>query len=152
MLYNAGTQKICLKKIKLSSQCIFSSPNKLNRSISQNAAGTPQTPAGTPSTQNRVNGFLTPTNPVSHSTPGGSTRTPADKQATGGPPISGLYSTPKQRRALHSASLNYVTPTITPKTTMSSTPVAGSLNHSITTPHHLNSNASIDELVNRYVA
>ena len=98
-----------------------------------------------------MNGFLTPTNPVSHSTPGGSSRTPADKQATGGPPISGLYSTPKQRRALHSASLNYVTPTITPKTTMSSTPVAGSLNHSITTPHHLNSNASIDELVNRYV-
>merc|ERR1719412_1870966 len=102
------------------------SPTKLNRSISQNGAGTPQTPIGNPSTQNRVNGFLTPSAPSAHiSTPGGSIRNPSnDKQGTGGPPISGLYSTPKQRRALHVAALNYVTPTITPKTTMSSTPLA----------------------------
>merc|ERR1719412_852800 len=54
------------------------SPTKLNRSISQNVAGTPQTPSGTPTIQNRVNGFLTPSNPSTHtSTPGASVRNPS---------------------------------------------------------------------------
>ena len=122
----------------------------MNRSISQNVAGTPQTPSGTP-TQNRVNGFLTPSTPAAHaSTPGASTRNPTtDKQPTGGPPTSGLYSTPKQRRALHAASVSFGSGTPTAANLLS-TPVIGSHNQSINTPANL-TNASIDELGNRLV-
>ena len=123
----------------------------MNRSISQNVAGTPQTPIGNPSTQNRVNGFLTPSTPSAHiSTPGGSIRNPSnDKQGTGGPPISGLYSTPKQRRALHVAA-SVSTGNTTPKTSLLGTPVAGMLNQSIHTPSN-QFNTSIDDLGNRLV-
>jgi len=124
------------------------SPTKLNRSISQNVAGTPQTPIGTPSVQNRVNGFLTPTTPASQiQTPGGSLRNATnDKQTAGGPPTSGLYSTPKQRRALHAAaSVN--TGNNTPKTSLLGTPVNGIQNQSINTPSN-QFNTSIDELGN----
>ena len=127
----------------------YSSSTKLNRSISQNVAGTPQTPIGTPSVQNRVNGFLTPTTPAAHtSTPGGSIRNPTnDKQTTGGPPTSGLYSTPKQRRALHAAaSVN--TGNVTPKTSLLGTPLTGIQNQSITTPSN-QFNSSIDDFGNR---
>ena len=130
----------------------FSSPTKLNRSISQNVAGTPQTPVGTPTMQTRVNGFLTPSTPAPHtSTPGGSLRNPsADKQATGGPPTSGLYSTPKQRRALHAAastSIGSGTPT---GGSLLGTPVGGTHNLSVSTPSH-QLNASINELGSRSV-
>lgn len=127
------------------------SPTKLNRSISQNVAGTPQTPIGTPSVQNRVNGFLTPTTPASQlQTPGGSLRNATnDKQATGGPPTSGLYSTPKQRRALHAAA-SVTTGNNTPKTSLLGTPVNGIQNQSINTPS-TQFNTSIDELGNRYI-
>ena len=130
---------------------LYSSPTKLNRSISQNVAGTPQTPIGTPSVQNRVNGFLTPTTPASQiQTPGGSLRNATnDKQTAGGPPTSGLYSTPKQRRALHAAaSVN--TGNNTPKTSLLGTPVNGIQNQSINTPSN-QFNTSIDELGNRYI-
>jgi len=124
------------------------SPTKLNRSMSQNVAGTPQTPIGTPSVQNRVNGFLTPTTPAARtSTPGGSIRNPTnDKQTTGGPPTSGLYSTPKQRRALHAAgSMN--TGNATPKTSLLGTPITGIQNQSMSTPSN-QFNTSIDDLGN----
>ena len=132
-------------------QIFCSSPTKLNRSLSQNVAGTPQTPSGTPTTQNRVNGFLTPSTPAARtSTPGASARNPTtDKQPTGGPPTSGLYSTPKQRRTLHAASVSFgsVTPTAA---NLLSTPVVGSHNQSINTPAN-HTNASIDDLGNRLV-
>ena len=121
----------------------------MNRSISQNVAGTPLTPIGASSTQNRVNGFLTPSTPAAHtSTPGGSIRNPSnDKQATGGPPTSGLYSTPKQRRALHVAA-SVSTGNTTPQTSLLGTPVAGMLNQSVNTPYN-QFNTSIDDLGNR---
>ena len=117
--------------------------------MSQNVAGTPQTPIGTPSVQNRVNGFLTPTTPAARtSTPGGSIRNPTnDKQTTGGPPTSGLYSTPKQRRALHApGSMN--TGNATPKTSLLGTPITGIQNQSMSTPSN-QFNTSIDDLGNR---
>ena len=63
------------------------SPTKLNRSLStNNQANTPTTVAPKP-----VNGFLTPTTPVSQM------RTPSEKP--GGPPIKGLYeSTPGKKK------------------------------------------------------
>ena len=102
--------------------------------------------------QNRVNGFLTPSTPAGHtSTPGGSLRNPsADKQATGGPPTNGLYSTPKQRRALHAAmstSMGNGTPT---GGSLLGTPVSGAHNLSITTPSH-QLNASVNDLGTRSV-
>ena len=114
---------------------INSSPTKLNRSISQNATGTPQTPTHQ---QHRVNGFLTPSTPAPQSSTPGTTRTPsADKAATGGPPTSGLYSTPKQRRALHAAS-SATTGGGTPIAARFSfgTPVSGTHNLSIGTQSH----------------
>lgn len=125
------------------------SPTKLNRSMSQNVTGTPQTPVGTPMLQNRVNGFLTPSTPAAHtSTPGGSLRNPStDKQATGGPPTCGLYSTPKQRRVLHAAASVSVGSGTPIGGTILGTPIAGSHNQSIHTPSH-QLNASVDELGN----
>ena len=119
----------------------------MNRSISQNVAGTPQTPVGTSTTQNRVNGFLTPSTPATHtSTPGGSLRNPStDKQASGGPPTSGLYSTPKQRRALH---LNASTPMRAGTTLAGSlpgSPAVGAHNLTVQTPGN-QINDSINEL------
>lgn len=123
------------------------SPTKLNRSISQNVTGTPQTPVGTPTMQNRVNGFLTPSTPSAHtSTPGGSLRNPSsDKQATGGPPTSGLYSTPKQRRALHAAASTSIGSATPIGGSLFGTPVTGIHNLSVNTPPH-QLNASINEL------
>lgn len=123
------------------------SPTKLNRSISQNVAGTPQTPVGTPTLQNRVNGFLTPSTPAAHtSTPGGSLRNPTtDKQTTGGPPTCGLYSTPKQRRVLHAAASISIGGGTPIGGSLHGTPVLGSHNHSMNTPTH-QLNASVDEL------
>ena len=124
-----------------------SSPTKLNRSISQNATGTPQTPTHQ---QNRVNGFLTPSTPAPQTSTPGTTRTPsADKPATGGPPTSGLYSTPKQRRALHAAS----SATIGGGTPIAGrfsfgTPVSGTHNLSIGTPSH-QQNGTVHDLGNR---
>ena len=128
------------------------SPSKLNRSMSQNTGGAPQTPAGSGATptQHRVNGFLTPSTPGANaSTPGGALRTPGEKSATGGgPPISGLYSTPKQRRALHHASVSAAGTPIAGNTSMG-TPILGAHQLSSAGTPTPNLNGTTHDLGNR---
>ena len=92
------------------------SPTKMNRSMGQMAAS----PAPASATPKPVGGFLTPST--------ANLRTPSSEKPTGGPPVTGLFSTPKR---MHPRLMGTPGSTIP----MGGTPIAGQGTPVPTTPH-----------------
>ena len=91
------------------------SPTKMNRSMGQMAAS----PAPAVATPKPVGGFLTPT--------AANIRTPSSEKP-GGPPVNGLFSTPKRLQPRHFGTPSSMTP-------MGGTPLGGASTPVPTTPH-----------------